>query len=69
MGTLREEIAAVLNKKCVENESNTPDFILAAYLIECLESFETAIKRRDKWYSVHLEPANSYFVRDECKEA
>ena len=63
MNELREKIETAINQECAENESNTPDFILADYLISCLEAFDIATKRRDKWYGVHLEPINKYFEK------
>lgn len=47
---LAEEIAAVINRHCAENESDTPDFILADYLMMCLVAFGRAVRRREKWY-------------------
>lgn len=61
--SLSKELEGVLNGACAENESNTPDFILAEYLLGCLEAYNKATKRRDKWYGVHLEPANSSFTK------
>ena len=58
---LKTKIESVISQCCVENESNTPDFILAEYLLKCLDSFNEATKCRDTWYGVHLEPANKYF--------
>jgi len=52
----KKELSSLLNCHCVENESNTPDFILAQYLIGCLRSFETAVQQREKWYDTYLEP-------------
>ena len=34
----------------METESNTPDFILAGYLDNCLEIFNLAVEARDKFY-------------------
>ena len=48
--SLRQEISAVLNKYSKENGSNTPDFVLADYLMNCLTAFDKAIKDRDQWY-------------------
>ena len=59
---IREELEKLLNGVNAENESNTPDFILAQFLFSCLSAFDEAVNRRDKWYGVHLEPANSYFI-------
>jgi len=61
---LRKDIESALNSCCAENISNTPDFILAEYLIACLSAFDSATKSRDKWYSVVLEPANSHFISE-----
>ena len=58
------ELEKLINKYSKENDSNTPDFILAKYLNSCLYAFNGAVKRRDIWYGVNLEPANSYFKKD-----
>ena len=34
----------------METRSNTPDFILARYLTDCLEAFDRATVRRDEYY-------------------
>lgn len=47
---LMTELAALLNNYCMENGSNSPDFILADYLLGCLKAFDKATKRRDKWH-------------------
>jgi hypothetical protein len=47
---LEAELRATLNRHSVENGSNTPDFILAQYLLGCLSAFETAVNAREKWY-------------------
>jgi hypothetical protein len=65
MSVFRKEIESSINRCCKENDSNTPDFILANYLLNCLDAFTLATKSRDKWYSVHLEPCNSHFVKEE----
>ena len=65
MSEFRKEIESAINRCCKENDSNTPDFILANYLCNCLDAFTLATKNRDKWYSVHLEPCNSHFIKDE----
>jgi len=48
---IREELEKLLNGVNAENESNTPDFILAQFLFSCLSAFDEAVNRRDKWYS------------------
>lgn len=51
-----QELTSLINRHCVENGSNTPDFILARHLIECLEAFERASNERERWYGAHLKP-------------
>lgn len=48
--SLTKEIQGIVNRACRENQSNTPDFILAEYLMACLEAFESATNKRRKWY-------------------
>lgn len=44
------ELKKLINNQSMENESDTPDFILAEYLKGCLEAFEHATNQRDKWH-------------------
>ena len=46
----RRELTAVLNKYSLENGSNTPDYMLADYLIECLRALDTTLRARARWY-------------------
>jgi len=62
MEDLQKQIEDLINRNCAENESNTPDFILAEYLLDCLRTWNNTTKKRDKWYSVNLEPGNSSFA-------
>lgn len=50
------EITSAINRCSVENESNTPDFILAAFLRACLTAFAAASRAREKWYGKELKP-------------
>jgi hypothetical protein len=45
-----KELEQLINKHSIENESNTPDFILSRYLMNCLQSYEIALDSREKWY-------------------
>jgi hypothetical protein len=44
------ELESLINRYSQENASNTPDFILAQYMLGCLEAFNAAVKRREEWY-------------------
>ena len=50
MSTLEKEMAELLNRHCLENGSNTPDFILAGYLLDCLITFNSYVRQRERWY-------------------
>lgn len=45
-----KELEDLINKHCIENESNTPDFLLSLFLRSCLNNLNKIIKDRDKWY-------------------
>lgn len=53
--TLRQKLEQAINSVSAENGSNTPDFILADYMMACLAAFDCATVRRDEWYG--LKPA------------
>jgi len=50
MEEFRKELEILINKYSIENESNTPDFILAEYLITCLSAFNKATEQKSEWY-------------------
>lgn len=43
-------VESLINSYSKENDSNTPDFILSNYLLNCLNIFSYTTKRRDNWY-------------------
>jgi hypothetical protein len=49
---LKKRIREAINIASAENRSNTPDFILAEYLTDCLDAFDKATKARQIWYQV-----------------
>jgi len=46
----RKELENIINRHSQENGSNTPDFILAIFLSNCLIAFDTAVNHREEWY-------------------
>lgn len=50
MNPLQDELTALLNRYSAENGSDTPNFILANYLLGCLTSFNEATNRRERWF-------------------
>ena len=64
----RRVLEKLLNKYSQENGSNTPDFILAGYLISCLEVFNNTVKQREDWYRrpalkepIHNDPIAAFY--------
>jgi len=48
---MEKELQKLLNKYSEDNKCNTPDFILAKYLIGCLDAFEVATGANIEWHS------------------
>jgi hypothetical protein len=47
---LEQEVADLLNRHSMENGSNTPDYVLAEFLMRCLAAFDLATVKRDTHY-------------------
>ena len=56
MSDIEKQLRALINSESVENNSNTPDWILSSFLMDSLKTLETAINLRDKWYGIKPEP-------------
>ena len=54
MSELRKSIESAINRHCAENGSNTPDFILAEYLTDCLAAFDKASNARSRYHGIKL---------------
>lgn len=65
MHKFEEELIRLINKYSMENESNTPDFILAIYLGNCLAAFNQATQQRETWYGRDARPSLTLEVKDE----
>lgn len=57
MKTFESELTELLNRHSRENDSNTPDFILAQYLVACLAALNTGIQQRETWHGPQPIPA------------
>src|SRR3990167_6390670 len=47
-----EDLRSVINRGSRENVSNTPDFLLAEFLISSLANVDLLISTREKWYGI-----------------
>jgi len=48
--TFESELVKLINRFSIENESDTPDYILAIYLLNCLKAYNLAVISRDGWH-------------------
>lgn len=53
---LEHELSSLLNRHSAENPSGTPDFILSAYLVGCLDIYNKTVARRAYWRGEQLTP-------------
>ncbi len=54
-----ETLRHLINFHSMENGSNTPDFMIAEYLTDCLENFNNTLQKREKWYGREAQEINS----------
>ena len=46
MNNFNNELRELINRHSKENGSDTPDFVLAEYMEDCLNAFDKAVTRR-----------------------
>lgn len=47
--SLSDELSSLINRHSRENDSNTPDFILAGFMMMCLRAGEYLVNMREQW--------------------
>lgn len=45
-----EGLRSLINRTSQENGSDTPDFLLAEFLSQCLDAYNVTVVAREKWY-------------------
>ena len=58
MSEFRDELTTLLNRHSMENGSDTPDFVLAAFLAGVLGEWDVAVAERERWYGRKLMRAD-----------
>ena len=48
MTEFEQELSSLINRHSQENVSNTPDFLLARFLVGCLDSYNEVALQRDR---------------------
>jgi len=59
-----KKLIILLNSYCKENDSNTPDYILAKYLIGCLTVYNKAVTDRSKWHRNNFTSTSNLSIND-----
>jgi hypothetical protein len=55
--SLAYDIQKVINRHSLENQSNTPDYALSAFILQMLVAFSQAVKQRDAFHEAVMSPA------------
>ena len=66
--TLEGDIQDAINRHSAENDSDTPDFILAEYLIGCLAAWNAGVKARQRWYGKDLDEVPAPDTRSDAEQ-
>lgn len=51
MSDFEKELTDLLNRYSIDQKTDTPDFVLARYLNDCINSLSTMIDKRENWSS------------------
>ena len=57
MDDFRKDLEALINRHSMESASNTPDWILARFLENCLTVFGVAVQQRETWHGRDGRPS------------
>lgn len=75
MSNFQKELTELINSHCLENESDSPDFILAEYMLDTLDAYNDAVKKREAWYgrktvmdSPQKEPISAEGYDCDCRD-
>lgn len=62
--TFEEELQRLINRHSYEvGCGNTPDFILAKYINDCLQAFTRSVRARERWYGFEMQPGQPEVLR------
>lgn len=62
--SFQDALTNLINEHSMENGSDTPDFLLAEYLCDCLATYEVIISNREKWYGREIGKLSAVGVTD-----
>ncbi len=69
-GAFLNDLKNLINYHSLENGSDTPDWILAEYLSQCLVNFGTTMRAREKWYGreIHQKTPEAPTEPERCPQ-
>ena len=50
MSRLENDLSLLINRYSAEKASDTPDFVLARFLMTCLDAWNAGVARREGWW-------------------
>lgn len=66
--TFEKELECLINKYSVENGSDTPDFIIAEFMSNCLVAYQQVVTKRDKWFGVDMWAADKISAQRKAED-
>jgi hypothetical protein len=61
-----DDLRRLLNRYSEENPSNTPDYLLARFLSECLKAYNQCVFARDIHASTKAPKVDPYHYKESC---
>jgi len=58
--TFEDGLEIIINKYNIDTVSNIPDFVLAKYLISCIENLTSSVKEYNEWHGIKIEQKEKF---------
>ena len=68
MASFEKKLENLINCYSKENDSDTPDYILAQYISRCLDTFAIITRKRDEWYNFKPWPEDKIGIIEKTYE-
>ena len=52
----KKDLSGLINAFGLDNDANTPDYILADYLMDCFNVYRATKEANDRWHSSEPQP-------------
>lgn len=61
---LSSDLQELMNANNVDTALGVPDFVIAEYLVRCLQNLKTAVARTNRWYGRPSTDGPQYIVKE-----